>query len=138
MKQVSEMQGVMLTPLRRIATGKGDVLHAIKAVDPGYEGFGEVYFSEVYAGQKKGWKRHNRMVLNLVVVVGSIRFYLRNEQGEEMQVTLSPENNYQRLTVAPGIWMAFEGMSESTSILMDLIPEAHDPQEADKKELNEW
>ena len=51
---------------------------------------------------------------------------------------LSPDSNYQRLTVAPGLWMAFAGAdSEKTSMLMDLIPEIHDPSESDRKELEE-
>lgn len=129
------MEGVILTPLRRIPTGKGDVLHAMKATDLGYAGFGECYFSEVYSGQQKGWKRHNRMTLNLVVVTGAIRFTIEREDGEQMEVTLGPETNYQRLTVAPGLWMKFEGVAEGTSLLMDIIPEPHDPNECDKRDL---
>lgn len=132
------MDGVTITPLRRIPTGHGDVLHAMKATDPGYHGFGEVYFSEVYAGETKGWKRHNRITLNLVVVSGSIRFYVYNDlTGERTSIELSPDGEYARLTVAPGLWMAFEGTAEQTSLLMDLIPEPHDPSEADRKELSE-
>lgn len=135
------MDGVILTPLKRISTGKGDVMHAMKATDAGYCGFGEVYFSEVYAGEKKGWKRHNRMTLNLVVVRGEIKFYIYDDRedsktkGETVEITLSPDKNYQRLTLASGLWLAFEGVSKETSILMDLIPEPHDPTEADKREL---
>lgn len=129
------MDGVIITPLKRISTGKGDVLHAMKATDEGYCGFGEVYFSEVYCGQRKGWKRHNRMTLNLVVVKGAIRFIIYNEcSGEKEEVVLSPESNYARLTVAPGLWMAFEGVAEGVSLLMDLIPEPHDPAEADRRD----
>ena len=45
--------------------------------------------------------------------------------------------NYQRLTVPPGIWMAFYGVGEGISMLMDIIPEPHDPSEADRIDLNE-
>lgn len=129
------MDGVTLTPLKRISTGKGDVLHAMKATDPGYCGFGEVYFSEVYEGQRKGWKRHNRMTLNLVVVKGAIRFIIVNDKtGEKEEIILSPDSNYARLTVAPGLWMAFEGVAEGISLLMDIIPEPHDPSEADRRD----
>ncbi|MCQ2332611.1 MAG: WxcM-like domain-containing protein [Paludibacteraceae bacterium] len=129
------MDGVKVTPLKRIATGKGDVLHAMKATDEGYCGFGEVYFSEVYSGQKKGWKRHNRMTLNLVVVKGAIRFIIVNDKtNEREEVVLSPDGNYARLTVAPGLWMAFEGVAEGVSLLMDLIPEPHDPEESDRRD----
>ena len=44
---------------------------------------------------------------------------------------------YARLTVDPMLWMAFEGVADGTSILLDIIPELHNPEEADKLELSE-
>ena len=70
------IDGVLLTPLKQITHPKGDVFHAMKCVDPGFEGFGEVYFSSVLQGLVKAWKRHSRMTLNLVCIVGKIHFVL--------------------------------------------------------------
>ncbi len=137
------IDGVQLHPLRQIAVPKGDVWHAFKSSDEGFAGFGEVYFTHIEPQQVKGWKRHNRCTLNLVVVQGAVRFVLYDDRagsptcGQFAEVTLSPEGNYQRLTVAPGIWMAFQGVSAGESMLVDLIPELHTPAESDKKELNE-
>lgn len=137
------MEGVFVTELKHIETPKGDVFHAMKATDKGYCGFGEAYFSEVICGERKGWKRHNRMTLNLVVIKGSIRFILYDDRvgskthGEFEEWTLSPVGHYARLTVAPGVWMAFEGVADGRSLLLDIIPEPHDPEEADHKELGE-
>lgn len=161
----SVIKGVSITPLKRIYTPKGDVLHALKASDPDFCGFGEAYFSEVKKGVRKGWKRHNRMKLNIVVVSGAIRFIIYDDRrdsdtygkfysfilssdglsydecnkmrGDELNMALSDRGVYARLSVDPLLWMAFEGVSEGTSILMDIIPGLHDPQEADKMELNE-
>lgn len=140
MTVVDSINGVIITHLRRIHTPKGDVLHAMKSTDAGYSGFGEVYFSEVQHGDVKGWKRHNRMTLNIVVVKGTIRFTVYDDRvgsptsGSYMQVVLSPDcdDTYARLTVAPGLWMAFEGVAQGVSLLMDVIPEPHDPAEADR------
>lgn len=134
------MRGVTLTPLKRIHTDKGDVLHALKATETSYCGFGEAYFSEILHGQIKGWKRHNRMTLNLIVVSGKVRFRIYDDRkdsptcGETMVVELSPDDNYQRLTIEPHLWMSFEGVANQTSIILDIIPQPHDPQEADTKE----
>ena len=57
------------------------------------------------------------------------------EQFEE--IILSPKDNYQRLTVQPGLWMAFAGAGEGTSMLMDIIPEVHDDSEASRVDLSE-
>lgn len=135
------MEGVTLTPLKRIHTPKGDVLHALKATDDSYMGFGEAYFSEVLPNERKGWKRHKRMTLNLVVIQGAVRFLIYDDRqnsktrGETFEVVLSPDDNYQRLTVAPDLWMAFEGVAAMPSLLLDIIPEPHDPTEAETREI---
>lgn len=135
------IEGVILHPLKRIEVPKGDVLHAIKSTDEGFCGFGEAYFSQIEVGAVKGWKRHNRMTLNLIVPVGAVKFVIYDDregsytQGKFTEIVLSPAYNYQRLTIAPGLWVAFMGMGEETSLLLDVIPEPHDPKESDKLEL---
>ena len=44
---------ILITPLRRIETTGGDVLHAMKHSDEGSAGFGEAYFSWVSGGAVK-------------------------------------------------------------------------------------
>lgn len=137
------IEGVALHPLRQISVPKGDLWHAFKCTDDGFVGFGEAYFTQIHPHTVKGWKRHNIYTLNLVVVVGTVKFVIYDDRensstrGEFQEVTLSPKANYQRLTVAPGLWMAFAGADADTSILMDLIPKVHDPNESDRKELSE-
>lgn len=142
MEQIT-IQGVELHPLKHIIVDKGDIFHAMKSTDEGYCGFGEAYFSQIESGAIKGWKRHNRMTLNLIVPVGKIKFIIYDDReqsetkGQFQEVILSPTENYQRLTIAPGLWMAFEGMDTQTSMLMDIIPEPHDPSEADRLNLTD-
>lgn len=137
------MEGVTLHPLKHIVVPKGDIYHVMKSTDEGYCGFGEVYFSQIERGKTKGWKRHNRMTLNLVVPIGAVKFVVYDDRegsvtrGKFSEIILSPKSNYQRLTIAPGLWMAFYGEGEGTSMLMDIIPEPHDPGEADRKDLFE-
>ncbi len=124
------MEQARLTPLRRIATPGGDVLHAMKATDPGYAGFGEAYFSMILPGAVKGWKQHTRMVLNLVVASGRIRFYLRDHALAAQSVELSPDDLHARLTVPPGFWVAFEGLGQGGNMLLNLASLGHDPTES--------
>lgn len=137
------INGVTLHPLKHIVVPKGDIYHALKSTDDGYTGFGEAYFSQIEHGQVKGWKRHNRITLNIVVPVGAVKFVVYDDRdnsitkGQFEEITLSPSENYQRLTVAPGLWMAFAGAGDSISMLMDIIPEPHDDTEASRKLLEE-
>lgn len=135
------MEGVFLTPLRIIPTGKGDVKHALKRSDNGFEGFGEVYFTEVFEGDVKGWKKHTRMTLNLVVVSGKVEFIIKDERegsdtyGQEKSFIISETDQYARLTIAPNLWMCFKGLAKGKSLVMDVINEEHNPLEAEIRPL---
>lgn len=127
----------LLTPLRRIATPKGDVLHGIKASDPGYAGFGEAYFSLVNEGEIKGWKRHFRMTLNLICSSGRVRVVVRDDAGVVLDTQLSPDTPelYCRLTVPPGFFVAFAGLAPGYSTMMNVASIAHDPDESETRAL---
>ena len=70
------IEGVILTPLKKISHPRGDVFHGMKKSDNGYAGFGEAYFSTIKNGEIKGWNKHKRMTLNLVVPVGKVIFII--------------------------------------------------------------
>lgn len=131
------IEGVLLTSLKQITHPKGDVFHAMKRVDPGYIDFGEAYFSSVLCGLVKAWKCHSRMTLNLVCMVGKIHFVLFDGRessptyGRFMEVTLSPEKPelYRRITIPPGVWMAFIGIAEGKNLLLNVADISHDPTE---------
>ena len=53
------MDGVIISPLKRIHHPKGEIFHAIKVSDDGFVGFGEAYFSFVNYNHIKAWKKHN-------------------------------------------------------------------------------
>jgi dTDP-4-dehydrorhamnose 3,5-epimerase len=131
---------VLLSPLRLIKGESGNIMHVMKQRDEAFQGFGEAYFSTVHTGAVKGWKKHQKMILNIVVPVGMIKFVLYDDRFESksyqtiQEVILSLEN-YQRLTVPPGIWMAFQGLGEHNNILLNIASIPHDPLEADNLPL---
>lgn len=124
------MDGVILTPLKQMHNPKGDIFHAMKKSDPGFDSFGEAYFSTIHKGDIKGWKKHTLMVLNLVVPLGKIEFVIYNDITNEFFSVQLSRHNYQRLTVSPGLWMAFRG-GEENNILLNLASIEHNPNEAE-------
>ena len=135
------MDGVILTPVNQIRHPKGDIYHAMKKSDYGYEGFGEAYFSTVHKNSIKGWKKHRDMTLNLLVPIGEIEFVVYNEHLKEFFSVKISQNNYQRLTIKPNLWMAFKGLDEN-NMLLNLSSIEHDPDEYENMELTsipyEW
>ena len=130
------MDGVTLTPLKQIYNPKGDIFHAMKKSDRGYNGFGEAYFTTVNKDDIKGWKKHTQMRLNLVVIVGEIEFVVYNEENKEFFSVKLSQNNYQRLSINPNLWMAFRGKDEY-NMLLNIADIEHNPNEAKNKELKE-
>lgn len=127
------MDGVTLTPLKIIPHPSGDVLHGMKFSEDSFFGFGEAYFSTINQGNVKGWKKHSKMTLNLVVPKGEIQFVIFDDrdksttQGEFMSILLSLQN-YQRLTISPGLWVGFKGLSVE-NILLNIASIEHNPTE---------
>src|ERR1700722_14141662 len=128
--------GLLFPPLRRIPTEKGEVRHGLRAGDTGFAGFGEAYFTEVLPGAIKGWKRHHVMTLNLVVVSGTVRFIVHDGPGQSDKcrnfvISAEREAPYGRLTVPPGLWMAFQGVGRGHNLLMNVASHQHDPTETE-------
>lgn len=131
----------MVTKLSKFEQEEGFVMHGIKVSDSNFNGFGEAYFSSVNFEKSKGWKLHERMTLNLIVPFGKIRFIIHDASDNSeiitplIDITLG-ENNYSRLTIPPGYWVAFKGEGLKENILLNVADIEHDPNEAINKPLN--
>jgi dTDP-4-dehydrorhamnose 3,5-epimerase len=127
---------VFITPLKRIFHPKGEVFHALKKSDMGFNGFGEAYFTSILYGETKGWKRHSQMSLNLIVPVGMVRFYIHDKCKK---TTLSYDlgcENYARLSIPPGLWVAFHGLGRDLNLILNIASIEHDQKEASNVPLS--
>ena len=127
---------IRVTPLKRIPLAGGDVLHGMKCSDPGYVDFGEAYFSNIESGAIKAWKRHLRMTLNFIVPIGRIQFAFMDDEGVFREEVVGPDR-YVRLTVPPGVWFGFRGLEMPCSLLLNIADIPHDPEEIERKNLDE-
>ena len=119
-------------PRARIPDERGTVLHMLKATDPEFLGFGEIYFSTVYPGVVKGWHRHTEMTLNYACVHGRIKLVLFDDRegsptrGEIMERFLGPDD-YSLVQIPPGVWNGFKGMGSEPAIVANCSTHPHDP-----------
>lgn len=139
----ADIIGVQLHPLKIIPSDKGFVRHGLKVSDTGFDEFGEVYFSGVDQGVIKGWKKHTKMTMNLIVVVGRIHFVLFDDRPDSAtykqhnSYQLDTEAHYSRLTIPPGIYVAFQGLA-SANMLMNVASLEHQPEEAINVSLEDF
>ena len=129
------IEGVKVVPLRRIPDERGTIFHMLKATDPHFSRFGEVYFSTVYPGVVKGWHRHKNMTLHYACISGRVKLVIYDERdgsptkGELMELFLGPDN-YSLVVIPPDLWNGFKGMSREPAIVADLIDIPHEQAES--------
>ncbi len=135
---VELIQDVLVVPLRRIPDERGTVMHMLRADDPHFRGFGEVYFSTIYKDVVKGWHLHRDMTLNYACVSGRIKLVMHDDRegsptrGVTQEVFLGPDF-YVLVQVPPGVWNGFKGMSDPAAIVANCCTHPHDPK-ADRTE----
>jgi dTDP-4-dehydrorhamnose 3,5-epimerase len=121
-----------------VANAKGDIVHGMRLGDPGQQAVGEAYFTHILPGCTKGWKQHTRMTLNLLVAAGAVDFHLHDSAtAQGCSVRISPDKPA-RLTVPPGIWVAFSCAGAQAGVVLNLASLPHDPAEAVNQPLEAY
>ncbi len=128
------IEGVRVLPLRRIPDERGTVMHMLRADDPHFEEFGEIYFSVVELGAIKAWHLHERMTINYAVPYGKIKLVMFDDrEGSPTRGSLDEiyvgKANYALVTVPPFVWNGFKGIGEHRSIVANCASIPHDPGE---------
>lgn len=128
------IEGVKIVPLRQIIDERGKVMHMLKATDPHFIEFGEIYFSLIHPGVIKGWHLHKKMVINYAVVTGKIKLVLYdNREGSstkyELQEIYIGQDNYFLVSVPTYVWNGFKCVGTQDAIVANCATIPHDPGE---------
>lgn len=133
------IDGVIVTPLRRIPDERGCIMHMLRADAPHFSRFGEIYFSAIYPGAIKAWHIHKEMTLNYAVIVGTIKLVLFDDRatsptrGSLMEL-FTGEDNYSLVTVPPLVWNGFKGCGPRMSIVANCATHPHHPDEIERED----
>ena len=128
------IHGVKIVPLKQIADERGKIMHMLKATDPHFINFGEIYFSCAWPGVVKGWHAHKRMTVNNAVISGRAKLVLYDSrpdsptQGEVAELFIG-EDNYCLVQIPPGITNGYKAYGNQLVILANCATEPHDPDE---------
>lgn len=134
---VESIDGVEVVPLPQFPDERGAVYRMIRATDPHFRGFGEVYFSIVYPDVVKAWKRHRIATVNFACPVGSVTVALYDDRpgsptrGAVGDIVLAPDR-YSLLVIPAGVWHGFKGMSEPMALLVNCATEVFDSEEFER------
>lgn len=128
------IDGVTITPLRRIPDERGMIMHMLRADAPHFEKFGEVYFATAYPGVIKGWHLHTTQVQNYAVITGMIKLVIYDDrEGSptrgELQEIFMGEDNYQLVRIPTGVYNGWKCIGTETAIVANCSTEPHTPGE---------
>jgi dTDP-4-dehydrorhamnose 3,5-epimerase len=134
---MSEIDGLVVTPLRRIPDERGAVFHMLREDSDVYERFGEIYFSMVYPGAIKAWHVHKEMTLNYAVPVGMVKLVCFDDRegsptkGNLVELHVG-ELNYCLVTIPPLVWNGFKGEGSTPALVANCATVPHRPDEIDR------
>tara|TARA_X000000368_G_C22979098_1_gene689043 strand:- start:479 stop:898 length:420 start_codon:yes stop_codon:yes gene_type:complete len=115
-----------------IKTKKGDIIKFLNKKHVFYEGFGEIYFSEIKKNQTKGWNFHKKNTCNISVPLGSVEFSVFNPQKRKLiKIKIGNKNN-KIIQIPPGNWFSFMSNSK-LSIVANLMNKLHNKSETKKE-----
>ena len=120
--------------LLRINNEEGDILRVLRKTEESFTEFGEAYFSIIHMNSIKAWKKHNAMTMNLIVPTGCVGFVFTD--GKDFKSVKIGPNNYLRITVPPGVWFGFKGLSSDINLVLNIADMVHSSEEVEKKEKN--
>lgn len=126
------IDGLLRVPLRRIPDERGTIMHMLRADDPHFLQFGEIYFTTVYESVVKGWHKHREMTLNYACVSGRVKLVVYDDRPESPtrgtldEIFLGPDD-HSLVVIPPELWTGFKGMSAPFAIVANCCTHTHDP-----------
>jgi dTDP-4-dehydrorhamnose 3,5-epimerase len=142
MEKIGLIEGVKITPKRKIIDDRGAIFHMLRNNDPEFQKFGEIYFSKIHPGVVKAWHHHSRMTLNYLVVTGSIQLGLwdgrKDSKTYGVTQTIYMDEQFSQLVTVPfGVWNGFKGIGPVSSIVANCATEPHDPEEITRRPFDD-
>jgi len=128
------IDGVKIVALRQIVDERGKIMHMLKASDPHFIQFGEIYFSCAWPGTVKAWYIYQMMIVNNAVISGRAKLVLYDQREDsptkgELQEIFLGEDNYVLVQIPPGIANGYKAYGDKLVILANCGTEPHRPEE---------
>ena len=128
------IDGVKIIPLKQIVDERGKIMHMLKATDPHFIRFGEIYFSCAWPGAIKAWHIHKTMTLNNAVMSGRAKLVMYDGRDGSptkglIQEVFLGEDNYCLVQVPPGIANGYKAYGDKLVVMANCATEPHRPDE---------
>ena len=118
------VNSIKIKNLEIIKNKKGDIIKFLKKKDNLFKGFGEIYFSEIYSKQKKGWNFHKKNTCLISVPFGNVSFKIFNPLKKKMTSIVINKKNQKIIQIPPRNWFMFYSKAKK-SLVVNLMNKPH-------------
>ena len=133
----SVIEGVSLRRATVIPDQRGRLGEIMRADDPRFEKFGQVYFTSTYPGVVKAWHFHKLQTDNFYVIKGLLKIGLYDERqgsqtkGEVNEIYLG-EHCPGLLSIPPGVQHGWMCVSSEEAFIVNVVSEMYNYQQPDE------
>ena len=130
--------GVQLVPLEARMDDRGYLIEIVRASDPYFETFGQVYLvTSLTTGTIRAFHKHQELWDYFFISRGAAKFALRDDRPdsstyERMETYVIGEHKPALLVIAPGVyhgWMALEDRTQMVSTASHVYDRANPDEE---------
>jgi len=131
------IEGVVIKELAVHRDARGQLTEVIRADDPLFQRFGQIYVTSALPGIVKAWHCHERQTDHFCVVLGTARIALFDERadspsrGAVMEV-IAGDNNPVLVVIPPGVYHGFRAEGDDETRILNIPTELYDPQTPDE------
>ena len=125
------IEGVVIKPLRLSRDARGWLMEILRADDPDFKRFGQVYVTVARPGVVKAWHCHEKQTDHLAVVAGRARIALYDARdgsataGNVVDV-VAGEDNPVLVIVPPGVYHGFKPAGDGAAHVINIPTEVYD------------
>jgi len=134
------IEGVKTRKLRAIPDERGYLMEMLRSDWEEYDKFGQVYVTAVYPGVVKGWHYHKIQSDHFICVQGMAKVVLYDSREDspthgEINEFFIGSLNPMLIKIPPGVMHGFKGISQETTLIINVPTELYNYQQPDEYRL---
>ncbi len=137
------IEGVRTKELKVIPDERGRLMEMLRADDPLFIKFGQIYLTTAYPGVVKGWHYHKKQIDNFIVVRGMMKVVLYdNREGSstfgEVNEFFMGERRPLLLQIPAGVYHGFKGIGTEEALVINCPTEVYHYDEPDEYRVHPY
>ena len=130
------IEGVQVTLLKLVPNERGRLMEVLRADEPWFAGFGQIYVTQSFNGIVKAWYRHHEQIDQIAAITGLVKLVLYDDRASSAtkglvnQIVMG-ELAPKLVRIPPGVWHGYKAI-QSDPFLIHINSEPHHADEPDE------